>query len=139
MYCIKCGFKLPEEAKFCPNCGNAQEIAEPTEKEIRENEIVRQPLRKHQNLIDYVDLRKAVGWYLAWVILHLGLLLIGSDGIFKSDNMGANRFWPFGGISDFDDLEYYDVTEFLVYTVFPLAILFIFNMIRNNTNEPTRE
>lgn len=26
MYCTECGFKLPDKAKFCPNCGNKIEI-----------------------------------------------------------------------------------------------------------------
>ena len=37
-------------------------------------------------------LKKSMGWYLAWVLLHLGLLLIGSDGIFDGGNMGQDIF-----------------------------------------------
>jgi hypothetical protein len=140
MYCNECGFENPDNSKFCSNCGKKQGVTEPTEKEIIaekiiENEIVRQVVAEHKKSLDYVFLRKAMGWYLAWVVLHLGLLLIGSDGIFESNNMGAKRFWPFGRLSDFDEVDYYDITEFLVYTIFPLAILFIISMVRNNNNE----
>ena len=126
MYCTECGFEIPENSKFCSSCGKAQGISEPTEKEIIaekiiENEIIRQVVEEHKKSLDYVFLRKAMGWYLAWVLLHLGLLLIGSDGIFDDGNMGARRFWPLGKYADLDD---YDITEFLVYTIFPLAILF---------------
>jgi hypothetical protein len=84
-------------------------------------------------------LKKALGWYLAWVLLHLGLLLIGSDGIFDGDNMGGRQFWPIGKSSDFDETDYYDITEFLVYTIFPLAILVIWSMVRTQFNTETNE
>ena len=140
MYCTECGFEIPDKSKFCSNCGQQQGLSKATDKEIIadkiiENEIVRQVMEEHKNSLDYVFLRKTMGWYLAWVVLNLGLLLIGSDGIFDNGNMGAKRFWPFGRFSDFDELNYYDITEFLVYTVFPLAILFIISMIKGNTNK----
>ena len=65
-----------------------------------------------------------MGWYLAWVLLHLGLLLIAADSILSD---GYNdEFIPFSKGSDIDE---YDIREFLVYTIFPLAILIIWSMV----------
>ncbi len=79
-----------------------------------------------------------MGWYLAWVVLHLGILLIASDGIFDGGNMGARYFWPFGSYS-YLDTGNYDITEFLVYTIFPLAILIIWSMIRSQSDDSNTE
>lgn len=140
MYCIECGAQIPDNSKFCSHCGKPQNEAEPSMKEkvaekIIENEIVRQVVDEQRKSLDYQFLRKAMGWYLAWVVLHLGLLLIGSDGIFDGGNMGAKKFWPLGKYSDFDEVDYYDITEFLVYTIFPLAILIIWSMVRSQNQD----
>ena len=75
----------------------------------------------------------AIIWYCVLVVLHLGLLLIGSDGIFDSSNMGgADDFFPFNYKSR---VEYYDITEFLVYTLFPLLIMFIVYLVKINNQE----
>lgn len=71
-----------------------------------------------------------MGWYLAWVLLHLGLLLIAADSII-GEGYGNDRFWPFSKRSE---AENYDIREFLVYTIFPLAILVIWSMVRTQTN-----
>ena len=148
MYCIECGAQIPENSKFCSHCGHAQANGQPslTEKvaeKIIENEIVRQVVEEQRKSLDYQFLRKSMGWYLAWVLLHLGFLLIGSDGMFNSDYMGSYRFWPFGGYYDFPDdffyFDYYDITEFLVYTIFPLAILIIWSMVRTQSNTDDNE
>lgn len=140
MYCIECGAQIPDNSKFCSHCGKPQNEAEPSMKEkvaekIIEHDIVRQVVEEQRKSLDYQFLRKAMGWYLAWVVLHLGLLLIGSDGLFDGDNMGAKRFWPLGKYSDFDEVDYYDITEFLVYTIFPLAILIIWSMVRSQNQD----
>jgi hypothetical protein len=139
MYCIECGAQIPDNSKFCSHCGKPQNESEPSVKEkvaekIIENEIVRQVVQEHKSSLDYQFLRKAMGYYLAWVVLHLGILLIGSDGIFKGNNMGARKFWPFGSYYDLEISEY-DITEFLVYTIFPLAILIIWSMVRTQNQE----
>lgn len=143
MYCIECGAQIPENSKFCSHCGQKQTEGEPSAKEkiaekIIETEIIRQVVEEHKKNLDYEFLRKVMGWYFAWVVIHLGILLIASDGIFDGDNMGSRYFWPLGKWSDLED---YDITEFLVYTIFPLAILFILSMVRsqNNENELTKE
>jgi hypothetical protein len=143
MYCIECGAQIPENSKFCSHCGQKQTEGEPSIKEkiaekIIETEIVRQVVQEHKRNLDYEFLRKAMGWYLAWVVIHLGILLIASDGIFDGRNMGSRYFWPIGKYADLRD---YDITEFLVYTIFPLAILVIMSMVRtqNNENELTKE
>ena len=140
MYCIECGAQIPDNSKFCSHCGKPQNEAQPSMKEkvaekIIEHEIVRQVVEEQRKSLDYQFLRKAMGWYLAWVVLHLGLLLIGSDGIFEGNNMGAKKFWPLGKYSDFDEVDYYDITEFLVYTIFPLAILIIWSMVRSQNQD----
>lgn len=135
MYCIECGAQIPDNSKFCPHCGKKQIEGEPSIKEkiaevIIEKEITRQVIEAHKASIDYEFLKKSMGYYLAWVLLHLAFLLIGSDGIFDGDNMGSNRFWPFASGYYEDGLDNYDITEFLVYTIFPLAILVIWSMVR---------
>jgi zinc-ribbon domain len=141
MYCIECGAQIPENSKFCSHCGKQQNEGEPSVKEkiaekIIETEIVRQAVEHHKKTIDYDFLRKTLGWYLAWVLLHLGFLLIGSDGIFDGSNMGSDDFWPFNYKSR---LSYYDITEFLVYTIFPFAILVIYSMIRSQSENSEKE
>jgi len=142
MYCIECGAQIPDNSKFCSICGHKQTEAEPSLKEriaevIIEKEISRQIVEAYQASIDYDFLKKAMGWYLTWVLLHLGLMLIGSDGIFNGSHMGSKYFWPFGEGSSFGGIQvkHYDITEFLVYTIFPLAILIIWSMIRTQTND----
>jgi hypothetical protein len=123
MYCIECGAQIPDNSKFCSHCGKKQIEGEPTLKEKN----ARQVIEAHKASIDYEFLKKTMGFYLAWVLLHLGLLLIGSSGILKGNNMGSERFWPF---NDYGGVERYDITEFLVYSIFPLAILVIWSMVR---------
>lgn len=139
MYCIECGALIPDNSKFCPHCGKKQIEGEPSLKEkiaevIIEKEITRQVIEEHKSSIDKEFLKQAMGWYLAWVLLHLGFLLIGADSILSD---GYNdEFVPFSKDSDMDE---YDIREFLVYTIFPLAILIILSMVRtqeeNNTNK----
>tara|TARA_B100000767_G_C19707167_1_gene511067 strand:+ start:97 stop:516 length:420 start_codon:yes stop_codon:yes gene_type:complete len=135
MYCIECGAQIPENSKFCSHCGQKQTEAEPSVKErvaeeIIKTEIVRQAVQEHKKSLDYEFLKKAMGWYLAWVVLHVGILLIASDEIFREGGY-RNDFWPFG----LDDIGDYDIREFLVYSIFPLAILIIWSMVRSQNQE----
>ena len=141
MYCIECGAQIPDNSKFCSHCGHRQNEGEPSLKEkvaekIIENEIVRQVVEEHKRSLDYQFLKKAMGWYLAWVVLHLGILLIFSDSILGTDSYRMDRFVPF---SERSEIEYYDIREFLVYTIFPLAILVIWSMVRTQSNTESNE
>lgn len=129
MYCIECGAQIPENSKFCSHCGHKQTEGEPSIKEkVAENiiktEIVRQVVEERNKTLDYEILKKAMGWYIAWVLLHLGLLLIFSASIFGGDYK-TDDFWPFGS----ERIREYDFTEFLVYTIFPLGILIVWSMV----------
>ena len=136
MYCIECGAKILDNSKFCSHCGHKQTEGEPSLKEklaevIIEKEITRQIVEAHKSSIDYQFLKKAMGWYLAWVILHLGVLLIFSKSILGTYSSLMDKFVPFSKRSE---IEYYDIREFLVYTIFPLAILVILSMVRTQSN-----
>ncbi len=138
MYCIDCGTQITDNSKFCPHCGKKQPVDEPNFKEkiadvIIEREITRQVIEAHKSSLDYQFLKKTIGWYLAWVILHLGILLIASDGIFDGNNMdGSKDFWPTGKYAELRD---YDITEFLVYSIFSLAILIVCSMVRSQKSD----
>lgn len=132
MYCIECGAQIPDNSKFCPHCGKKQTEGEPTLKEklaevIIEKKITRQVIEAHKSSIDKEFLKQAMGWYLAWVVLHLGILLVFSDSITGTDHSAMDMFWPFNENSE---INFYDIREFLVYTIFPLAILVIWSMVR---------
>ena len=128
MYCINCGAQIPENSRFCPHCGfqqshNLASIKEKLADKIIEKEIVRQINDEYQSSMNFQFLKKSIGWYLAWVLLHLAFLLIGADSII-SDGW---RFYPFSNFSDISD---YDIREFLVYTIFPLVCLLIISMVQ---------
>jgi len=140
MYCIECGAQIPDNSKFCSHCGHKQTEGEPSLKEkvaekISENEIVRQVVEEQKRSLDYQFLKKAMGWYLAWVLLHLGLLLIAADEVISS-YLPNDKFYPF---SETSKAENYDIREFLVYTIFPLAILIIWSMVRSQSNTDNNE
>lgn len=125
MYCIECGTKLPNNSKFCPNCGTkvSSDIPPIFEEPIKNSEIP--DIEVNKSTFDYNFLKKVIGWYSAWVLIHVGLLLIAADEII-SDEYRNDKFWPFSNNSDVSN---YDIREFLVYTIFPLAILVIWSMI----------
>lgn len=140
MYCIECGAQIPDNSKFCSHCGHKQTEGAPSLKEkvaekIIENEIVRQVVEEEKRSLDYQFLKKAMGWYLAWVLLHLGLLLIAADEVISS-HWKNDKFYPF---SEYSKAENYDIREFLVYTIFPLAILIIWSMVRSQSNTENNE
>lgn len=143
MYCIECGAQIPENSKFCSHCGQKQSeeelsINKKIAEKIIETEIVRQVVEQQKRNLDYDFLKKAMGWYLAWVVLHLGILLIFSKSIWGSASSLMDRFVPFSNLSD---IKYYDIREFLVYTIFPLAILIVWSMVsaQNNGDETETE
>lgn len=143
MYCIECGAQIPDNSKFCSHCGHKQTGGEPSIKEkiadvITEKEITRQVIESHKSSMDFQFLRKAMGFYLAWILFHLSMLLIFSNGAFKSvnSNDGIEDFWPFDKNPSYFNFGYkYDISEFLVYTIFPLVILIIISLTRNQNKE----
>ena len=144
MYCIECGGQIPEDSKYCSHCGKQQTEGEPSVKEkiaekIIETEIVRQEVEEHKKSLDYDFLRKAMVWYLAWIVLHLGILLIASEDIFANGS-SSDGFWPFsGGIYIKSYIGQYDIREFLFYTFFPLSILIIWSMLRSQSDSSEEE
>ena len=139
MYCIECGTEILDNSKFCSNCGHKQVEQLPFNKK-NEREIIEKSKQEdvQEVSINYNFLQKTIGWYCAWVLINLGILLIYSEGIFDNYNMGAKYFWPFGrGVStNWGNLEIsnYDITEFLVYTIFPIVILFIISLVKSDKN-----
>ena len=104
MYCSKCGKHIQQHSSFCKNCGTSH-------------------LETRGDAYDFK--RKIIIYYLLWIIIHLGILLVFSDGPFASHNMGARVFWPLGEYAYFNEAHHYDITEFLFYSVLPLFV-FIF-------------
>ncbi|MDH3322197.1 MAG: zinc-ribbon domain-containing protein [Flavobacteriaceae bacterium] len=143
MYCTECGTQIRKNSKFCSHCGKQQvdeksEIKEQVVEKIMESKIISQ-LANNQKMRLYPNLiRKITGWYLAWIVLHLGILLIFSKGIF-TNKFYTNDFWPFsyGGRNEYGIGEY-DIREFLFYTIFPLAIWLIYSLLRTPFGDKKR-
>ena len=80
---------------------------------------------------------KLVACYGIWILLNLLILLIFSNGPFDDSNMGSNHFWPFNSrywesdnFGIHNSISDYDITEFLVYSIFPAAIYIIYRYIK---------
>lgn len=66
---------------------------------------------------------REIGNYLIWVAVNIIVLLI--LGRLK---FGSRDFYPFGGFDNIDD---YDLSEFLVYTIVPLLFILAIKLRKN--------
>jgi len=73
--------------------------------------------------------RKTWGLYLIWVFIHFILLILPKDGY--NYTLHQNEFWPFSGNS-WDQT--YDLSEFLIYSLAPLIILYALNLMRHEND-----
>ena len=130
MYCVSCGLFIQDESKFCSNCGTKQ-FGEVNFLKLILNRLGAVGKRerpddtlKSLGLFERI-LRKASGWYLVWILIQLGLLLIKGNSVF-AEGKRSRYFWP---IDEFSILADYDIREFIVYTVFPVVIFYTWNRI----------
>ena len=92
MYCVKCGSKLEENAKFCPNCGMAvknTKISKPNKEGSIRKEIKKEARMKNKTPLVLAAL-SAEGETTITDIKHL--LRGYSDLIKKLTNVGA-KIW----------------------------------------------
>jgi len=123
MYCRKCGKELPADSNFCPNCGASQKEATSG--------------LKNQIVTFYYNHKKVSRMYLAWLVLHVFLLLLANPQ--EQDPPRFSRwegpttvqdikeeFFPFG----YYGVDSYDVSEFFFYTiVFPIILYSLYKLL----------
>lgn len=126
MYCKKCGKQIADDSVFCQFCGSAQNIianenSHSLDKQNLSNRI-RLTIRRLNGKYKFW-----IGVYFVWVSLNLFFVLFGNS--FSEANM---FFFPFSRQShsfSYFDLKYYDVSEFVVYTIlFPLLVVIIYHL-----------
>ena len=76
--------------------------------------------------------------YICWVMLHIIFLVEGDNFFGYIDSNGylgvvRKNFWPFGS----DSLNCYDITEYIIYFLFPIAIYWVVRLIKESL-PPTR-
>lgn len=121
MYCKKCGQKIEDDSRFCQHCGALQKQPNLS---LNSNQVFApQIVDKIEGIFGINLSKKVVGIYLIWFLLHLILLLVNWNG----NSSAGERLWPFSKHSNLDD---YDFTEFLLYTIVPLIFLVIINLFR---------
>ena len=130
MYCKKCGELISDDSKFCAHCGAMQmntQLKSDTQQVIHPLTV-----KKLEGLFGLNLSKKVIGVYLLWLLLHLIILLVYWDS-----NKYANRhFWPF---SDKSDIEDYNLSEFLLYTLVPLIGIITFNLFSNSDDSLTNK
>jgi len=124
MFCKNCGKQIDDGSKFCRYCGNRQEnITKPVNANqpiINENTISRL-----EKIFGISISKKIIALYLIWFLINLIIWLINYQY-----NNDKENFWPFSKYSEIED---YDITEFIVYTIIPLIVLFIANLLKSNS------
>ena len=83
MYCKNCGELIDDDSKFCRYCGTNQEsITETDEPEQeqpkQESNIVEEITSKVSSRLSISN--KPIIVYLIWILIHLTLLLVASEG-----------------------------------------------------------
>jgi hypothetical protein len=122
MYCKDCGKPIADNSRFCSHCGALQKLPQ-TSANPQQNASP-QTVEKFQGIFGSNISKQVVGFYLIWFLLHLILLLTN----WKASRSANDYFWPFSKRSDLED---YDFSEFILYTLVPLIILVIVNLFKD--------
>ncbi len=134
MHCKHCGNQIENDSIFCSFCGNKVNNTEqlnPTQ-----NEFILKPNTEEKSIekvkvIFGINLsKKILGIYLLWFLFHLILLF--THWKTEMYDFYYENFWPF---TDNFNLNYYDYTEFSLYTTIPIILLLIFNIFKDNTKD----
>ena len=118
MYCKHCGKEIAEDSKFCQHCG--KQI-------IEDGESLKNSKAKISNsfLVLWSSVnKKFLLLYTIWFVLNL-LCLCLREPIKYSPK---NYFFPFteNKFSYMFDVDYYDITEFIAYTILiPLVVFYV--------------
>lgn len=142
MYCKKCGKQIADDSVFCQFCGTAQDVNRKDTPTVETVETVTPPdemkaENKSKFSISKMSEKQKVwlGIYIVWFFLNLSFVFIDRHDRTSSAN---HYFYPFSSYSSYDrfDLEYYDISEFVVYAiVLPLVILLVYYLWKNHSTE----
>jgi hypothetical protein len=108
-YCSHCGVEQQQDINYCSNCG------------IKIQTSFKRSLL-YLILIENTS-NKEKGIYLIWFFINCVFLII---GVSKGSNWAPESyFYPFkGGVG------YYDISEFLIYAICPIAFYFSIKLIK---------
>lgn len=105
MYCKHCGREIDDNSSFCKYCGKSQDNRVSTS----------------NSLVDFVTNRPIVSLYILWVIINV-ICLCRGDKNGEYYDLLYPRFCLYG---DYFDLDYYQITDFIVYTILIPLVIFL--------------
>lgn len=105
MYCKHCGREIDDNSSFCKYCGKSQDNRVSTS----------------NGLVDFVTNRPIVSLYILWVIINVVCLCRGD----KNGEYYDLLYPRFCLDDDYFDLDYYQITDFIVYTILIPLVLFL--------------
>lgn len=117
MFCKKCGESIPDNAKFCPNCGTrCNDEGETTEISF-------------MTILEKLFGKRGAKLYLIWVFINLIFLIFGgptNDDILSGDIDAifyqSSEIVPFTKGNYF---VYYDASEFFLYVIIMPALILL--------------
>jgi hypothetical protein len=106
MYCKHCGREIDDNSSYCKYCGKAQDNRVSTS----------------NGFIDFVTNRPIVSSYILWVIINV-ICLCRGDKVGEYYDILYPKFCVLD--EDYFNLNYYQITDFLVYTILIPLVLFL--------------
>ena len=110
MYCKHCGKEIDDNSSYCKYCGKAQDNRVSTP----------------NGLIDFISKKPILSSYILWVIINI-ICLWRDEKVGEYYNILYPKFWlgDEEGINDYFDLKYYQITDFMVYTILIPLVIFL--------------
>ena len=110
MYCKHCGREIDDNSSFCKYCGESQDNKVSTTK----------------GLINFITQKPILSLYFLWVIINI-ICLCQDEKIGEYYYILYPKFFLdyLEGNTDYFDLKYYQITDFMVYTILIPLVIFL--------------